>query len=151
MVVEGCGSNGCEYMTGGTAVILGRFGDNFGAGMTGGMAYLYDPDGELTLRLNRETVIACRSRGGLGGAAQAADRAAPPRDRQSAGRRILRNWGEALPRFRQIVPKEMLSRLAHPLSDQYRGGDRLTRYGPYPRRGLGRCICPHYVGGLTDA
>jgi glutamate synthase (NADPH/NADH) large chain len=37
-VVEGCGSNGCEYMTGGTAVILGAVGDNFGAGMTGGMA-----------------------------------------------------------------------------------------------------------------
>ena len=46
VVVEGCGSNGCEYMTGGVAVILGRFGDNFGAGMTGGMAYLYDPDAE---------------------------------------------------------------------------------------------------------
>ena len=57
VVVEGCGSNGCEYMTGGVAVILGRFGDNFGAGMTGGMAYLYDPDAEHTLRLNGETVI----------------------------------------------------------------------------------------------
>ena len=45
VVVEGCGSNGCEYMTGGVAVILGRIGDNFGAGMTGGMAFLYDPDG----------------------------------------------------------------------------------------------------------
>ena len=45
VVVEGCGSNGCEYMTGGVAVILGSIGANFGAGMTGGMAYLYDPDG----------------------------------------------------------------------------------------------------------
>ena len=44
VVVEGCGTNGCEYMTGGVAVILGRIGANFGAGMTGGMAYLYDPD-----------------------------------------------------------------------------------------------------------
>ena len=43
VVVEGCGSNGCEYMTGGVAVILGKIGANFGAGMTGGMAYLYDP------------------------------------------------------------------------------------------------------------
>ena len=39
-VVEGCGSNGCEYMTGGTVVILGKTGDNFGAGMTGGMAFI---------------------------------------------------------------------------------------------------------------
>ena len=44
VVVEGCGSNGCEYMTGGIAVILGTIGANFGAGMTGGMAYLYDPE-----------------------------------------------------------------------------------------------------------
>ena len=42
--IEGCGSNGCEYMTGGTAVILGAVGDNFGAGFTGGMAFVYDRD-----------------------------------------------------------------------------------------------------------
>ena len=41
-VVEGCGAHGCEYMTGGTAIILGEVGDNFGAGMTGGMAFVYD-------------------------------------------------------------------------------------------------------------
>ena len=43
-VVEGCGANGCEYMTGGTVAILGPVGDNFGAGMTGGMAFIYDTD-----------------------------------------------------------------------------------------------------------
>ena len=43
-VVEGCDSNGCEYMTGGSIVILGDVGDNFGAGMTGGMAFVYDPN-----------------------------------------------------------------------------------------------------------
>ena len=42
VVVEGCGANGCEYMTGGTAVVLGPVGANFGAGMTGGMAFVYD-------------------------------------------------------------------------------------------------------------
>ena len=41
-VIEGCNSNGCEYMTGGTVVILGDVGDNFAAGMTGGMAFIYD-------------------------------------------------------------------------------------------------------------
>ena len=55
-VVEGCGSNGCEYMTGGTAVILGAVGDNFAAGMTGGMAFVYDPDDVFTLKVNPETV-----------------------------------------------------------------------------------------------
>ena len=49
VVVEGCGSNGCEYMTGGIAVILGTIGANFGAGMTGGMAYLYDPEGQVDM------------------------------------------------------------------------------------------------------
>lgn len=57
-VVEGCGTNGCEYMTGGTAVILGPVGDNFAAGMTGGDAFVYDPDRRLDARLNPETVLA---------------------------------------------------------------------------------------------
>ena len=46
-VIEGCDSNGCEYMTGGTVVILGKVGDNFSAGMTGGMAFVYDPKNEF--------------------------------------------------------------------------------------------------------
>ena len=56
-VVEGCGSNGCEYMTGGTAVILGPVGENFGAGMTGGMAFLYDPLQRFETMANPETII----------------------------------------------------------------------------------------------
>ena len=46
-VVEGCDSNGCEYMTGGNIIILGDIGDNFGAGMTGGMAFIYDPENQF--------------------------------------------------------------------------------------------------------
>ena len=57
-VVEGCDANGCEYMTGGEVVILGKVGDNFAAGMTGGMAFVYDPETvsytHLTLPTNRE-------------------------------------------------------------------------------------------------
>lgn len=55
-VVEGVGSNGCEYMTGGRVVILGDVGDNFAAGMTGGMAFVYDPDDKLQDHLNPESV-----------------------------------------------------------------------------------------------
>ncbi len=55
-VVEGCGSNGCEYMTGGTAVILGTPGDNFAAGMTGGVAYVHDTDGTLEQHINSDSV-----------------------------------------------------------------------------------------------
>lgn len=55
-VVEGAGSNACEYMTGGIGVILGRVGQNFGAGMTGGTAFVYDPDDVLEGFVNFETV-----------------------------------------------------------------------------------------------
>ncbi len=118
VVVEGCGSNGCEYMTGGVAVILGSIGDNFGAGMTGGMAYLYDPKGDVDVRLNTETIIVQSVQSShweeeLKGLieAHAAETGSPK------ATEILRHWDEELPKFRQICPKEMLSRLSHPLSD----------------------------------
>ena len=55
-VVEGVGDHGCEYMTGGTVVILGRTGRNFAAGMSGGVAYVLDPAHDLYLRVNKELV-----------------------------------------------------------------------------------------------
>ncbi|HVL32665.1 MAG TPA: glutamate synthase large subunit [Actinomycetota bacterium] len=55
-VVEGVGDHGCEYMTGGRAVILGQTGRNFGAGMSGGLAYIYDPDGAFPSNLNTDMV-----------------------------------------------------------------------------------------------
>jgi len=51
-VVEGVGDHGCEYMTGGTVVVLGPTGRNFAAGMSGGVAYVYDPDGAFASRCN---------------------------------------------------------------------------------------------------
>jgi len=55
-VVEGCGNHGCEYMTGGAVVVLGRTGLNFGAGMTGGFAYVLDMEREFVDRHNRELI-----------------------------------------------------------------------------------------------
>src|SRR5690554_313987 len=55
-VVEGIGDNGCEYMTGGVVVVLGQTGINFGAGMTGGMAYILDEDDDFNERINAELV-----------------------------------------------------------------------------------------------
>ena len=52
-VVEGTGDHGCEYMTGGTVVVLGRTGRNFAAGMSGGIAYVYDEDGTFASALQR--------------------------------------------------------------------------------------------------
>jgi len=59
-VVEGIGPHGCEYMTGGTVVVLGPVGANFGAGMTGGRAYLYDPSGRHVAALHGDSVAAVR-------------------------------------------------------------------------------------------
>jgi glutamate synthase domain-containing protein 3 len=53
--VEGIGDHGCEYMTGGKAVILGSTGRNFGAGMSGGIAYIYDKDKDFDKNCNKET------------------------------------------------------------------------------------------------
>jgi len=57
-VVEGVGDHGCEYMTNGTIVILGKTGKNFGAGMSGGSAFVYDVDGKFFSRVNSEMVVA---------------------------------------------------------------------------------------------
>jgi glutamate synthase (NADPH/NADH) large chain len=55
-VVEGTGDHGCEYMTGGAVVVLGKTGRNFAAGMSGGVACVYDVDGQFRSRVNREMV-----------------------------------------------------------------------------------------------
>ncbi|MEO8856437.1 MAG: glutamate synthase subunit alpha, partial [Burkholderiaceae bacterium] len=55
-VVEGTGDHGCEYMTGGTVVVLGKTGRNFAAGMSGGVAYVYDEDGQFARRCNTAMV-----------------------------------------------------------------------------------------------
>jgi glutamate synthase (NADPH) large chain len=56
VVVEGVGDHGCEYMTGGRVIVLGRTGRNFAAGMSGGVAYVLDVDGDFARRCNREMV-----------------------------------------------------------------------------------------------
>jgi len=55
-VVEGVGDHGCEYMTGGRVVVLGKTGRNFAAGMSGGIAYVYDDDGQFAKKCNMEMV-----------------------------------------------------------------------------------------------
>ncbi|PCD75578.1 glutamate synthase large subunit [Pseudothioclava arenosa] len=119
VVVEGCGSNGCEYMTGGVAVILGSIGANFGAGMTGGMAYLYDPDGTAEDFINPESLVTC----GLGHAhwehqlkTLIERHAAETYSRKAQD--ILQHWETEKANFLQVCPKEMLVHLPHPLTDE---------------------------------
>jgi len=116
VVIEGCGACGCEYMTGGVAVILGSIGANFGAGMTGGMAYLYDPKGQAAQHMNMETLVTC----------PVSD---PHWERQleelierhlaETGSRkaadILQHWDIEKANFVQVCPIEMLNHLPAPL------------------------------------
>lgn len=104
-VIEGCLTNGCEYMTGGTVVVLGAIGDNFGAGMTGGEAFVLDEAGDCGIRLNTDSVI---------------DRPLTTSDaerrcyglierhlretRSIKARRILSDWDAHRGLFRHIVP-----------------------------------------------
>ncbi len=108
-VVEGVGAHGCEYMTGGKVVILGKVGGNFGAGMTGGVAYVYDPDKALASYVNPEG-ITLRS---VPDASEAQlktligehfERTLSPR-----AQAILDDWDNALKAFVEVMPNEILA------------------------------------------
>ena len=117
-VVEGLGTNGCEYMTGGTVVVLGSVGDNFGAGMTGGMAYLYDIDDEFEKAVNPDSVVWQRF-----GSEHYEEECVELIRKHAAqtgsefSKKILAEWDFVRTKFWQVIPKEMLNRLSIPLQD----------------------------------
>ncbi|GGO92414.1 glutamate synthase large subunit [Stakelama pacifica] len=118
VVVEGCGANGCEYMTGGYAVVLGPVGANFGAGMTGGMAFIYDADGSFERRANGGSIVWQRLSSLHWESVLknlVTDHAKATDSKWSAG--LLEDWDRIRDRFWQVVPKEMLTRLDHPLDE----------------------------------
>ena len=106
-VVESVGDHGCEYMTGGVVVVLGKTGRNFGAGMSGGIAFVYDGEGDFNTRFNS----------GLADLEQVT----APEDQEilqrmikdhlnhtgsEPARRMLADWAECLPRFKKIMPRD---------------------------------------------
>ena len=106
-VVEGCGSNGCEYMTGGTVVVLGPVGDNFGAGFTGGSAFVYDKHGDFELRVNPETLGWNRiADPGIEAQLRAHIEIHARETSSRFAALLLHEWSAALPHFWHIVPKE---------------------------------------------
>jgi glutamate synthase (NADPH/NADH) large chain len=117
-VIEGCGANGCEYMTGGRVVILGELGENFGAGMTGGIAYVWDRDDRFALMANADTIVWRRLASAHWEAQlRALIEAHVAFTGSRRGQQILDDWQNEVRRFWQVTPKEMLSRLSHPLDD----------------------------------
>jgi glutamate synthase (NADPH/NADH) large chain len=106
-VVEGVGDHGCEYMTGGRAVVLGPTGRNFAAGMSGGVAYVWDPDDQFAPRCNMEMVELERLETADEIDALHALIARHVQYTDSAiGRRILADWNEAVGRFVKVMPTD---------------------------------------------
>ncbi|WP_374317272.1 glutamate synthase-related protein [Aquabacterium sp.] len=120
-VVEGTGDHGCEYMTGGTVVVLGKTGRNFAAGMSGGVAYVYDEDGQFAKRVNTAQVSLDK----VLPAAEQADAGIPMHKGLAdeamlkklvedhhrwtgslRAREILDNWATAMPKFVKVFPHE---------------------------------------------
>ena len=110
-VVEGVGSNACEYMTNGTVVVLGPFGRNIGAGMTGGEAFVHDPSGLLDLRLNGQLVVAEQ----LDDSAAERLRLLVERHKEHTGSaraaRLLADWPAGVAEFRLIRPRDEVRRI----------------------------------------
>ncbi|AKP56364.1 glutamate synthase large subunit [Mycobacteroides abscessus] len=122
-VVEGVGDHGCEYMTGGTVVVLGPTGRNFAAGMSGGVAYVYDPDKRLMDNLNDEMVDLD---------------ALDPDDQQvlrsliekhvaatdsAVGQRILADWSGHSDSFVKVMPRDYRRVLEAIADAELTGGD----------------------------
>jgi glutamate synthase domain-containing protein 3 len=111
-VVEGVGDHGCEYMTGGRVVVLGRTGRNFAAGMSGGVAYVLDSDGTFGERCNMGLVgfdaidesDAIELHGLI---EEHGERTGSP-----VAARILSEWAEYLPRFKKVMPHDYKRALA---------------------------------------
>jgi len=106
-VVEGIGDHGCEYMTGGRVVVLGSTGRNFAAGMSGGIAYVLDPDGSFALNCNIDMVDLERL--------DQPDEIAAVRDLierhvaatgSAIGQRVLDSWPTSVQQFVAVMPRD---------------------------------------------
>jgi len=116
-VIEGCDSNGCEYMTGGCVVILGKVGDNFAAGMTGGMAFVYDSTQELKNFINLNSVILQKPETNYWkNYLKNLIKEHFKETESKIAERILINFDSEVKNFKQICPKEMLDKLSNPLT-----------------------------------
>ena len=116
-VIEGCGTNGCEYMTGGTVIILGSIGDNFAAGMTGGMAFVYDPLDQFEKKVNAESVIWQRPETNYWiEELKSMIKNHLDETNSSVAKEILENFENELKNFYQVCPKEMLDKLENPIT-----------------------------------
>ena len=106
-VVEGVGDHGCEYMTGGRVVVLGRTGKNFAAGMSGGIAYVLDEDRDLYKRLNKE-MVSVEELTNKYDVQELKEMIAEHVECTGSvrGQEILEHFSEYLPKFKKIIPHD---------------------------------------------
>ena len=104
-VVEGVGDHGCEYMTGGRVVVLGKTGKNFAAGMSGGVAYVLDEDNDLYTRTNKQMVFTeeITNKYDVSELKELIQEHVTLTNSEK-GKKILDNFGEYLPKFKKIIP-----------------------------------------------
>ena len=107
VVVEGIGDHGCEYMTGGKAIILGPTGRNFGAGMSGGEAFVYDPNKELERKCNLDTfeLEELINENDLNGLKELIEKHYKYTDSEVA-KNILNNWEDQIDNFVKVMPTD---------------------------------------------
>ncbi|WP_116997946.1 glutamate synthase large subunit [Desertimonas flava] len=103
-VAEGVGDHGCEYMTGGRVVVLGPTGLNFGAGMSGGIAYVYDPDGTFADKVNLEMVVIEEVTGGDAEELRDIVSRHHAFTESAVAARLLEDWETSLTVFRKVMP-----------------------------------------------
>ncbi|MGZ4245054.1 MAG: GltB/FmdC/FwdC-like GXGXG domain-containing protein, partial [Solirubrobacteraceae bacterium] len=122
-VIEGVGDHGCEYMTGGRVVVLGTTGRNFAAGMSGGIAYVYDRDNRFRGRCNLELV----DLGPLDEAGEREVRSLIGEHAQRTGslraRNILASWERESQRFVKVMPRDYKRVLAERAEAQSEEGE----------------------------
>ena len=105
-VVEGVGDHGCEYMTGGRAAVLGKTGRNFAAGMSGGIAFVYDADGSFPQHCNPEQVdLKPMNEKGIADLRCMLERHVEYTG-STVAKGILENWEESLAKFVRVMPRE---------------------------------------------
>ncbi|MDT5187799.1 MAG: glutamate synthase large chain, partial [Mycobacterium sp.] len=126
-VVEGVGDHGCEYMTGGRVAILGATGRNFAAGMSGGIAYVYDPQGVLPENLNAEMVeLEALDDDDSEDAVWLHDiiQAHVDATDSAVGQRVLSDWESELKHFAKVMPRDYKSVLAA-IAEAERNGENV--------------------------
>ena len=112
-VVEAIGDNGCEYMTGGYVVVLGRAGRNFGAGMSGGIAYVLDETGDFSKRVNPQMVAVEKLEDPKEIAAvRAMVQKHLDTTKSNRALHVLADWDAYLPKFVKVMPKDYKRMLA---------------------------------------